>query len=128
MRTVTKTFLKRLEAQKEEANIAKLDKLASEIDEQIKKQAVREDADDYTYSQYDLDKDVTDALWSAAIRIQDYYGKVLDAQQVNEIIESHAAELIESLRMKTGRLIGIYEPSVPGEIPEKTVIEIEDHD
>ena len=124
MRTVTKTFLKRVEAQHDEAKLLKLDKVAENLDYQVQTMEPRKDDEFYQYSHDELRKDVERALWSAAMRVQDFYGKVANAADVQSSIEDFAEELIESVRIRTGKLVGAYEETVPGEQREVETIEI----
>jgi len=127
MRTVTKTFLKRVEAQRDEAKLLKLDKIVSYLDQQVQSET-REDDEFYRYSHDELRKDVEKALWSAAMRVQDFYGKVANATDVQKAIELCADDLIESVRVRTGKLVGAYEENVPGEKREAEAIEITEED
>lgn len=130
MRTVTKTFLKRVEAQRDEAKLLKLDKVAGNLDHQVEKYAdnTRQDDEFYRYSHEDMQQDVERALWSAAMRVQDFYGKVANATEVQELIELFASDLIDSVRHKTGKIVGAYEETVPGERREVEDIEITEDD
>lgn len=130
MRTVTKTFLKRLEAQRDEAKLLKLDRVVDHLTGQIDRraEAVREDDDFYRYSYEDLQKDVEWNLWSAALRIQDFYGKVANAADVQEVIEACAEDIIQAVRTRTGKMVGAYEDTVPGERREVEDIEIAEDD
>jgi hypothetical protein len=130
MRTITETFLKRLEAQRDEAQTLKLEKVASALDGQIKKHAdaVRGDGDDYFYPYDQMVADLEGYIWAGAMRVQDFYGKVVDAQKLHESIEAAAADLINSIRHKSGSIVGAYEQSVPGECQERTAIEVEEED
>ncbi len=126
MRTITNNFFRRLEAQKEEAKTLKLTKTATALESQINKhsESIRSNDDFYSYSFDEMQKNVEDSLWDAAIRAQDYYGKVANASELQEIIEDYAGRLIEDVRTKIGAVIGVYEPAVPGEIKEQTVLEV----
>lgn len=125
MRTISNNLKIRLTAQTEEAKFNGFDKIADDLTTQINKHEIRQDSEEYVYSSKDLKKDVKDLLWSAAIRVQDYYGKTADAKELNDIIESYCEELITSTRTKIGGdVIGKYEPLVPGEL--RLSVEIED--
>jgi hypothetical protein len=124
MRTVSKNHLRRLVAQKTEADTLKLTKTATALNGQINKLAARDDNDFYSYSFDEMQQNVEDALWDAAIRAQDYYGATVDASDIQKIIEDYAERLIEDVRIKTGAVIGAYEPTVPGEVKAHTTIEV----
>lgn len=125
MRTISKNLKGRLIAQAEEANFQGLDKVASNLTTQVKETPVREDDEEYLYSSAELQKDVENLLWKAAIRAQDYYGKTADAKEIGDIIESCAQELISGVRKTIGgSVIGPHEPLVPGE--ERFVVEIDE--
>ena len=131
MRTITKSFVKRLEAQRDEAQTLKLEKVASALEGQIQKHAdngTRDDGDDYFYPYEQMVSDLEQHLWTGAMRVQDYYGKMVDAQKLNAEIESVATDLIDSIRHKSGSIIGEYEAPVPGEHKERTAIEVEEDD
>jgi hypothetical protein len=128
MRTVTNTFLKRIEAQREEAKLLKMDKVASNLSHQIEHVETRGDDEFYRYSFEELQRDVEQELWAAAMRVQDFYGKTANAAEVQDLIELFASDLINSVRHKTGKIVGAYEETVPGERREVEAIEIEDAD
>jgi hypothetical protein len=124
-RTISKNLKERLIAQVEEANFQGLDKVASSLTTQVQETPVREDLEDYLYSSADLQKDVENLLWKAAIRAQDYYGKTADAKEIGGLIESCAEELISGVRNTIGGdVIGPHEPLVPGE--ERLTVEIDE--
>jgi hypothetical protein len=126
-RTITKTFAKRMEAQFEEAKNMNHQKVAKSLGVQLEKYAsfpgVRTDDSDYFYLMDDLRQNVEDHLWDAAVRIQDYYGAAADPLEIQAAVDDYAEQFIESIRIKTGKIIGAYEPKVPG---EQTTIEVED--
>ena len=123
MRTISKTLKKRLLAQADEANFNGLEKVAMKLSQQANTNPVRHDFEEYVYSHTELQSDVEDLLWSAAVRTQDYFGKTASADGIDEIIESLAEELISSIRTKIGgAVIGPHEPLVPGE--QRMLVEI----
>lgn len=116
MRTITESNMKRMIAQRDEAKTIGLTKVAANLSAQIGTVGVRSDADDYIYNYAELKDDIESTLWDAAIRAQDFYGKTADAKQLQELIEKHAEDFINSVRIKTGADIGAYESSLPGQI------------
>lgn len=124
MRTISKNLKKRLQAQAHEANFQGFDKVASQLDYQINNNPTRDDLEEYVYSSNDLKKDVENLLWAAAVRTQDYFGKTADAQEIGNVIETLASDLITSVRTKIGGdVIGPHEPLVPGE--KRMLVEID---
>jgi hypothetical protein len=125
MRTISKNLKSRLLAQSEEAKFYGLEKIATQINNQVNETPVRQDSEEYIYSRSELYNDVEGLLWKAAIRTQDYFGKTADAATIGTLIESFADDLISSLRTKIGGdVIGVNEPLVPGE--QRFVVEIEE--
>lgn len=125
MRTISKNLKKRLLAQAEEANFQGLEKVAIKLSHQAKSNPTRNDLEEYIYSHNELQSDVENLLWSAAVRTQDYYGKTANADEVGELIEAFADELISSIRTKIGGdVIGPHEPIVPGE--QRMIVEIDE--
>ena len=131
MRTITKTQLERLLAQKSEAETLGLTKLASNIQHQIDKNVVfRENNDFYSYASDEMQQDVEKLLWDAVIRVADFYGANIDADKAQQSVEKIASDLIDEIRINTGVLdgVGAYEPNVPGENREHVAIELEEQD
>lgn len=125
MRTISKNLKKRLMAQAEEANFQGLEKVAIKLTHQVKNNPTRHDLEEYVYSSNELQTDVENLLWSAAVRTEDYFGKTADASEVGEIIESMAEDLIAAIRIKIGGdVIGPHEPLVPGE--QRMIVEIDE--
>jgi hypothetical protein len=125
MRTISTTLLARLVSQAEEADFQGLTKVASSLSTQIGVTPVREDNEEYTYSQTQLEDDVQTLLWAAAMRAQDYFNRTADAAEMADLIETQASELIEAVRRKTGnRILGPFEPTVPGE--DRIEVEIDE--
>lgn len=128
MRTITENHLKRLIAQSKEAKTLGLTKIATALSEQIAVNSVRDNDAEYIYDFADLKDDVEATLWDAATRAQDFYGRTVDAREIKFLIEKHAEEFIESIRVQTGSIIGAYESGVPGEVGERTSIEVSEDD
>ena len=125
MRTISKTLKKRLLAQAEEANFHGLEKVAIKLSNQANINPIRHDFEDYVYSHNELQNDVENLLWSAAVRTQDYYGKTANAEEIGKFIEAFADDLISSIRTKIGGdVIGPHEPLVPGE--QRIIVEIDE--
>ncbi|MFA5757974.1 MAG: hypothetical protein WC942_01155 [Clostridia bacterium] len=125
MRTISKNLKRRLLAQIEEANFQGLEKVASQLEVQSEAYAVRDDSEEYIYSENDLRTDVESLLWSAAVRTQDYFGKTADASKIATIVDSYSDEIIESIRNTIGGdVIGPHEPLIPGE--KRFVVEIDE--
>lgn len=125
MRTISDNLKKRLEAQVEEAKFQGLDKVASQVEKQVKISEVRKDLEEYVYSKESLSSDIQDLLWKAAIRTQDYYGKTADVKDIANIVNAYSDDLISAIRTKIGGdVIGPYEPIVPGE--QRMIVEIEE--
>lgn len=129
MRTITENFLKRLNAQTQEAKIQGLSKIASQLDTVIKDCPTRKNDESYTYSYTDFKNDVENLLWKIAIRSADFYGGTIDAVQVDDTISKVAALVIDSMRHITSsndKVIGANEPNIPGEIRKSMIIEVEE--
>lgn len=127
MRTISNTLKKRLIAQAEEANFQGLEKVARGLAHQVKNASIRQDDEEYIYSNAELKNDVENLLWNAVVRTEDYFGKTADAKEANLIVEALADELITSIRKKIGGdVIGPHEPLVPGE--QRMIVEIEEDD
>jgi hypothetical protein len=125
MRTISKNLKRRLLAQAEEANFQGLEKVAIKLSHQANNNPTRHDFEEYVYSHNELQNDVENLLWSAAVRTQDYYGKTASAEEVGKLIEAFADELISSIRTKIGGdVIGPHEPLVPGE--QRMIVEIDE--
>ena len=110
---------KRFLAQKEEANFQGLTKIASIISSKIDEIPVRSDMDNqyHKYSHAELSKDVEDLLFTAAVRVQDYFDKTADQQEIHNIINAFSEDFICTMKNKIGgQISGPFEPSVPGEV------------
>src|SRR5690606_13052247 len=121
MRTITKSNMKRLIAQRDEAKLLGFDKVATSLTEQIGISNTRDDDAEYHYDYSDLKQEVQASLWDAAMRAQDFYGKLADARDVQQLIEKQAEDFINSIRHNTNSFVGAYESPVPG---EKDFIEV----
>jgi hypothetical protein len=125
MRTISKNLKKRLIAQADEANFQGMEKVAAKLSIMANSTPTRNDFEEYVYSHNELQNDVENLLWSAAIRTQDYFGKTASAEGIGELIESLAEELISGIRKKVGgSAVGPYEPLVPGE--QRMIVEIDE--
>ena len=125
MRTISKNLKKRLVAEAAEADFQGLGKVAAALNHQAENNPLREDLEEYVYSNKDLRKDVENLLWSAVVRAQDYYGKTADAKAIGSIVEAATDDLLTSIRSKIGGdVIGPHEPLVPGE--ERLIVEIDE--
>jgi hypothetical protein len=124
-RSISDKLKKRLQAQAAEAQTMGMEKTASLIEANLEKVAERSDDDYYTYSIEELQSDVEELMYAAAVRVQDYFNKTADARKTQDIAESHASDLIDGIRHAIGGMVlGPYEPQVPGEIRERTSIEV----
>jgi hypothetical protein len=124
-RSITDTLKKRLLAQAVEANNMGLEKTAELIVTDLETTPERSDDDHYTYSSEELQQDVEQLVYTAALRVQDYFNKTADAREVTDLTESFAQDLIDQVRhVIGGNVIGPYEPQVPGEVRERTSIEV----
>ena len=122
MRTITESNMKRLIAQRDEAKVTGLTKVAAQLSAQIGTTGTREDADEYYYEYSELKDEVQASLWDAAMRTQDFYGKLADSAQIQNLIEKQAEDFINSIRVQTGSTVGAYESSLPGQ--EEASIEV----
>jgi len=123
-------MLQRFIAQAEEAENLGLSKISSNVTDQLEVYTdhVRDDDASYTYSSSQVTTDVEKALWSAVIRVADFYGVSVDLKAVQGSIEKLAGDLIDEVRINAGVTdgVGAYEPNVPGENSQKVTIEVED--
>lgn len=131
MRTIKENFLYRLEAQAEEAELRGMVDVAEALTHQITKhaEATRPDGEFYSYAAEDFKNDVESELWSAMIRIADFYGIVdFDASQLHSVLQKTADNLVIELCAQAGinHGVGAYEPTVPGEMKQHVAIEIEE--
>jgi hypothetical protein len=127
MRTIKNNLLQRLAAQAEEAEVQGLPKVASALTEQISKATIRSDEAFYLYASSEFQADVEEKLWDIAVRAADFYDTRFDALEMQGIVEKYAQDLVHEIRTKLGieHGIGAHEPTVPGEIAGKVVLEID---
>lgn len=126
MRTITESNMKRLIAQRNEAKTVGMVKVASQLSAQIGTTGTREDSAEYTYDYSELRDDVENSLWDAALRAQDFYGKMADASELQKLIEKQAEDFINSIGVKTNSTVGAYESSLPGQV--EAAIEVSEDD
>lgn len=131
MRSINTSMLKRLIAQRDEAKLQGLHKIAERLTDQIAENPVRDDIydDEYFYEYRELREDVEKGLWDISIRVQDFFGGAVDSVDLSCIIECAAKDIIESIRSAGNFKTGKYEQPVPGqelsyEISEDEVFEL----
>ena len=71
MRTINELQLNRLLAEAEEADTIGLNKVAEHLTNQIEKNTVRSNNENYTYASSDFENDVHGILWDAVVRTAD---------------------------------------------------------
>jgi len=114
MKGITKVLKKRLAAQKEEAEIRGLTKTASVLDSYIENFPERENDSEYNYSE--MVSDVESLIMTSAIKIQDYFQKTAEPNEIFKIIQAHADEIIDEIKIKIGgKSFGPNEGKVPGQ-------------
>lgn len=133
MRTITENLFHRLTAQAQEAELQGFANIAESLTNQLEKHGLSVRADDefYSYNKNDFEKDVITHVWGAIVRVADFYGiKRFDAQEIQELVEKTSQDLISSFCVKSGIThgVGYYEEQVPGEIMEKSFIEVDEED
>jgi hypothetical protein len=132
MRTIKKTLLYRMIAQADEADLQGLAKVSESLTTQITKNAesTREVDTHYVYPKTEFQRDVEDKFWDIVVRAADFYDINIDAQEVQPLIEKYAEELTQELRVKFAvkHGVGAYEPTVPGELNDRVMIEIVEED
>lgn len=128
MRTITKNLYERMVAQADEVRIHGFEKLANQVEEAVLPVPHRKDEGSYTYPVEDFENDVKTALWDAVIRTADFHNTSFDIQEVQPIVEKLANDLISELRVISNNEAGVgaFEPTVPGEIRGKKVLEVSD--
>jgi len=126
-RTVKENFANRLLLQKKEADVQGLTKVAQNLDHVMDDLEIRSNDESYSYEEKDVKSDVQKSLWSAAVRVADYYDCNIEAPEMQEILENFANNLMHEVRVQGGvkHGVGAYESSVPGESFERPIIEIE---
>lgn len=133
-KTISKNLLLRLVAQAEEAEIHKHTKIATDLTNVITKFAenhlVRDDDDEkYEYKNEDLAEDIKVLVWSAAMRVFDYYDHLPDAREIDQVIEDLTENMLGSFEnLIEGTHKGKYEPKTPGESEEKMKDEVVEED
>lgn len=127
-KTINRTLYNRLEAQNKEAKLLKLNKLASNLENQLVKynDCVRSDNENYVYSSEEVKEDIYDAIWDAVIRVADYLDYNIDAVKVQGTVERVTDSLLSQMCAYAGMRDGIgpHEKPVPGEITSKVVLDI----
>ena len=124
MRTISETLLNRLQAQAEESEVLGLDKVAKSLTNQIQKVGVRKDGETYFYNQEQLKADVEQNLWDSFVRIADYFDTSIDPIISQKIVEKYASDLINELTIASGKIVGEFEKTLPG---EQKVLEVEEN-
>lgn len=127
MRSITKKLANRLSAQADEAQTQGLNKISTNLRDVINKHSLRKNDASYTYPEIDLKSDLEKPLWDAIVRIADFYDCNIDAPSMQGLVEKLSEGLIKEVCVKAGikHGVGAYEPTVPGEIAQKVIIEIE---
>jgi hypothetical protein len=115
MRTISKSLKLRLLAQAQEADTLGLAKIAEQLEMSVYGTDTRDGTEHYTYEHDELVQDVEYALWTAAVRTQDFFDKTADARSVHDLIEDFARDFIDQMRIKVGGKLGPYESKLPGE-------------
>ena len=118
----------RLGAQAEEARNQGLNKVASHLDSILVNNDVRSADDLYSYSHDELQHDVEEHIWLAVARAMDFYDCNLDAGELADVVSKYASDIIQETRI-AGRVrvdVGAFEPTVPGQVTEKILIELDD--
>ncbi len=119
-RTISKNLLLRLSAQADEAEIYGNTKVAAALTDTItrfaEENAIRGDDEKYEYRSDDLRKDVRILVWSAAMRVFDYYENLPDARRIDEVVDDLTDTLVAAFEnLVDGTDKGKYEPATPGE-------------
>jgi hypothetical protein len=122
MSSISRKLLLRLAAQADEADICDDAKVAENLTNQIKKVAVRNDDEEYSYSKSELCSNLQEIFWDAATRIFDYYDETPDTKKVQDIIDSELECFVESVESLINKDKGEYEPKTPGEDEEEDVV------
>jgi len=128
MRTITKRFALRLEAQANEAKVQGLNKVAEHISDIINTSQTRDSGSSYTYAKEDFKKDIERSVWQGVVRAADFFNCNIDAIDIQDVVSKIAKSLADEVRIKGGvkHGVGAYEPNVPGEVRETVILEIED--
>jgi len=127
MRTISKNQYERMIVQAEEADSLGLTKISENLTKQIEKNSIREDVESYTYASEDYMKDVEENLWNIIVRTADFHGVSINAENSQKLVEYFSEKISESIRkeLKVKTSIGSYEPKLPGEDGNFTLLEIE---
>lgn len=127
MKTLKETFVARLQAQAQEAQIQGLSKVAHHVKQVVNQAETRPDNASYSYQRPEVTADVEGSLWQAIVRIADFYDCHIDAAEMQQVIEKASSELMKEVRTKGGVThgVGAYEDPVPGEQPSRVTIEVE---
>ena len=126
MKTISKLVARRLEVQKNEAEIQGMVKTAAHIDAALKRNATRDSDSSYNYSHDEYSNDIKNLLWEAMVRTADYYGKSFTAEAADQFVSSFVQQISRDAKVAVGAekdIIGAHEPSVPGEDSVKIKIE-----
>ena len=126
--SIKQSFLKKLTAQADEAELQNLPKIAEALTTVIAKNAsnIRTSDVKYSYSSDKFHQDIEENLWNIVVRAADFYNNSFDAAEIQPMIESYATSLILELKNKLGTLdgIGAYETPVLGEINNRTSMKL----
>lgn len=122
-KTVSKNLLLRLSAQADEAEIYGNTKVASALTDTIVRlaedEAIRESDEGYEYKSKELIEDIRVLVWSAAMRVFDYYENLPDARIIDDVVEDLTDTVVSAFEnLVEGTDKGKYEPEVPGESEE----------
>lgn|SRR5574339_257878 len=116
MKKLNSVVYHKLLLQAEEAKEQKLTKLASGIMNALGPYPEDETVE-YAYGQ--LNEDVHQEMWKLATHVIQYYGiESVDAQKLDEVLESLANKFVNELESSLGVesvVKGPFEPKVPGE-------------
>jgi hypothetical protein len=128
--TIAEHVRNRLVAQADEAEVQGLTKIAEHLTNQIEKNDVRPTENFYSYAEYELENDVENILWNAAIRVIDFHDRPFNAVDVYEEVNRVAKELVTNLRIKIGAIdgVGAFEPDLLGEEKGHVSIELLDNE
>lgn len=128
MRTIKKTLFYRLIAQAEESDLQGLTKVSEALTTQITKNAsnIRDVSEPYIYTKHEFQREIEDKFWDIIVRASDFYDVNLDAQEMQPLVEKYAEDLNKDIQTKFAvkHGVGAYEPTVPGELQDKILIEV----
>lgn len=128
--TIAEHVRNRLVAQAEEAETQGLTKIAEHLTNQIERSDIRLTESFYSYAEHELQDDVENILWDAAIRVIDFHDRPFNAVDVYEEVNRVAKELVTNLRVKIGAIdgVGAFEPDIIGEEKGHVTIELLDNE